>query len=351
MIGDRKIETGLETHLENLLENVPELKKTYKNKLLEFARNKNKFEGFEILEGEGFCRVKFLDKTEKLLYLFSFSDISPVTETRFLRAVTGSILRKEVVYIPSYSFALDAFVTSVYWGGKQTILNPEFWKRYKVTSLVLEIPNHTMEYSFANIVWPHFIERYFPINSLHLMQNFVPVYLFNALTLPSFDASGSFFLTNPFSFIIIGDNSVKLISVYKTIFTVLRPEGHLSQVYLLTDAFKSKTINCELYFPEALRKPNRFYSGLLVAILHIGRNGLEKPFFYMYPLRIPILGEEYGLTLTLLSAVLRNLYLHSKNPVEIDLSLKHISDMLMKLFSKVIKNGELELGTRILEDE
>jgi hypothetical protein len=210
-----------------------------------------------------------------------------------------------------------------------------------------------MEYSSANIIWPRSIERYFPTNSLHLTQNFIQAYLFNALTLPRFDTSGCFLPSNTSSFIIIGDTSVKLISIHKTIFTVLQTQGKspLSKICLLTDAFKSKIINCELHFPEALKESGLFRSGLLVASLYVGKDGLKKPFFYMYPLKVPMLGEEYGVTLTLLSTMLRSLYLRSKNSIEIDTTLKDLTDMLMSIFSRIMKKGDSELGMRIVEDE
>ncbi len=353
-IDDEGFRIGLETHFESILNKYsPVLWKAYKYRLLEFEKNRDEFEGFEIQEGQGFYRVKFRDGVEKLLHLFRFADISPVTEARFLKTFTGRVLKKEVAYIPAYSFAVDAPVTLIYWGKEQSVLDPEFWRKSQMTSLLVEVPSHSMEYSLANMMWPRFVKRFYPIESLHLTRNLAQAYLFNALTPPCFDDSGAFRLFNAPLFVLTRDNSINLVSIHKTIFTVLptQSKGDLWKVSLLTNSLKTKTIDCKVYSQQASEEPGSLHDGLFVASVEIGENGVTGPRYYIYPINHPALGVGYGVTLTLLSIILRSLYLRSRHPLVIDIRLEDLAKMSLSVLSTLARRGTSELAAHIMRDE
>ena len=351
LIDGNEFKTGLETHMENLLKASPSLWKAYKSKILEFMMKMNELERFQIQAGQGFYRVKFRDGMEKILYLFSLSNVSPVAEVRFIKPFAGVVLRKKVAYIPAYSFTIDVPVTLVYWGREQTVLDPDLWKRRRMTSLIIEVPGYYAEYSLANMMWPVSVERYFSTENLHpMMRELAQAYLLNALGPPYFDDSGTFCPLYAPTFVLTTDNSARLISVHKTIFTILHYDGRFSKISMLTSNFKTKTITCELHSKGALEKQNSLHDGLLIATLEVGREGATNPSYYIYPLKIPALGEGYGITLTLLSIILRNLYLRSGHPIIIDAALKELPKMVASIL-QAFRVGTSELATHIMRDE
>ncbi|MEM2753877.1 MAG: hypothetical protein QXY58_05080 [Nitrososphaerota archaeon] len=350
-VNNEDFEPGLETHFENLLKYSPDLWRTYKKKILDFITKRDQLEGFDILAGQGFYRIKFRDGITKLLYLFSAGDISLVKEVRFLKGVTGVLQRKEVVYIPAYSFTVDVPITLVYWGKKMP-LDPHFWQRREVTSLLIEVPSLHMKYSLANMVWPRTVERYFLMESLGPTYKLAQSYLFNSLPPPYFDDSGAFHPLEAPTFVLTGDDSVKLVSIHKVVFNVLpvQNRGDLWKASILTSDFKIKTIDCKLFFKEALVEPRSLREGLLVASLVVGKNGTTKPFYYIYPIKHVASGEGYGVVLTLLSILLRKLYIHSDHPLIIDVNLKELFTRISSILS-AFKGGDSELAAHIMRDE
>jgi len=305
---------------------------------------------FEVEEGDDFFRVKLADSLPRLLYLFNAYEAAPSVEVRTIRPRVETLLQKEVAFFPAFSFTLDSLTTAAYWGAREYILAPSFWSARELSSAVAVAPTNAT-YSLVGLLWPHRILDFSTNNMREDLRNLSKEYIFNALLPPTFSEDGRYCPLNGSSIITIANRSVRIINLHKVVFTA-EPDTKRSGLWrasVMTSNLQFRSITCKLCYGSEDLSGGGIIDGLMIADVRIVGRRYLKPHFFLYPYRHPSLGEEYGVTLTLLSTALRMAYLRSKKPIFIE--TRRVETILQKMLSSLLKirAGTLpDLAARIL---
>jgi len=301
----------LEEHFASLLSYCKSLWLSYKNLLAVFAGTRSYLTSYiDVQETQDSFRIALRDSLERAFFSFKFESISPLKEKRVIEVPSGAVVVRGVSFLPAYSFSLDSILTLIYWGQRQALFEPGYWQRRNLLGALITAPSEHVHFSLMGAAWPRSITRFVELPNGGAFET-AQAYLFNALPPPPQNLSASSF--NACSFTVVGDEEIKITSIYKSLFTLLSRRGRAWAVRILANDMRPSVIECEINHEEAEREPSTVHDGLILVstLLRRGRPSLRTA---LVSIKHPI-SEEYGVTLTLLSIALRSAYLHSKSPI------------------------------------
>lgn len=333
---------GLESHFAALLKGTP-FWGEYKSRLISFASSGVSSQ-FDTAEGDDYFRVKIRDILPRLLYLFCAHGLVPSMEARMLMPQKEVLLQREASFVPSFSFTLDSLATTTYWGKREAILAPSFWKARRISSAIAVAPSD-IEYSLASLIWPHRILNFAIDGEGKEMRDLAKDYVFNVLLPPTFVKCGSYCPFYGAALISISDKCARIVALHKVVFFAERDTNRsdLYRATFISSDLQVKRVACKACFGEEPLRERCISDGLIVAEVKISNGRYIRPRFFLYPYKHPALGEEFGVTLTLLSTALRMAYLGSENPVfiptyRVELLLRKMLLLFSKLHVSVPKD-------------
>lgn len=304
----------LEEHFASLLSSYKPLWLSYKNLLAIFAKARSRLSDYiNVQETHDSFRITFRDGLERVFFAFKFESISPLKEKRIIETPSGIVITRQAAFLPAYSFLLDSTLTLVYWGKRQALLEPGYWQQRKLLGALVTVPSEHVFFSLMGAAWPRSIAHFIELPNGEEISTFeiVQAYLFNALLPPPQNLSASSF--SACSFIVVGEEEVKFTSIYKSVFRLQSKRGRAWAVRILASNMCPSIIECEVDHEKAEEDPSAVHDGLLIVSTSL-RKGRPLLRATLVPIKHPI-GEEYGITLTLLSIALRLAYLRSSSPI------------------------------------
>jgi hypothetical protein len=312
----------LESHLEAVLTPKTHVWRSYKERLLRTVRNHS---GLDIEEGQGCVRVAS-GPHPTLICLYRLADLIPKVEQRLLQPYLGSILQKSVCFLPSFWLRGDAFVTTVHWG-RELLFRPEFLDRIRIENLMVEGPDHGVQYSMANLLWPRSIERHSTLSEP--LASILGAYVFNALSPPVYGSDGTYdpWVNTPY--VVLGNDSVRLESIHKTIYTEDATHDNESDVTILDRNLKARQVISRIN--GAPNRERAAHECLMTVHLDIRRGGVQGPTYSIFPLnvaKILQMEESPGVLITALSILLRKRYLESDHSLLVGLNVDQLADSL-----------------------
>jgi len=341
---------SLERHLGGILENSKALMKSYQNYLLRVRDLLKGSRGLRAKEGDYCIRFNIASNVWRLNRLFFLYEIGDVARRVLWRSLLRSsmglgpfLLRKRASFLPSYSFSFDRPVTFIYWGEKQLLLNPDKLRRMELESFVVSLENPSLAIcSSANIVWPKAINKtYKDKRIIDLAKD----YLFNALFPPKIANMTDVWSEAPF--VIIGDDSVELFTIHKTIcslnyFYARRKEEDPVQasVNILDSDLSIKEVKCYIS-RESLEeiKGNLVTEVIISKRFKIYRSGHPKLSSFSLSLHpfesTKVFKEDVpSILITVASMILRSLYFRSSEAIKLKVRLPEIRDLIIKVFAR-----------------
>jgi hypothetical protein len=265
------------------------------------------------------------------------ADLIPKAEQRLLQPYLGTILQKSACFLPSYWLRGDAFVTTVHWG-RELLFRPDFLDKIGIENLIVEGPNHGVQYSMANLLWPRSIERHATLSEP--FASVLGAYVFNALSPPMYGSDGSYdpWVNSPY--VILGNDSVRIESIHKTIYTEDAAYDDESDITILDRNLETRQVVAKIN--GASNRKGTAQECLMTVRLDIRRGKVHGPNYSIFPLdvaRILHMEERPGVIITALSILLRKEYLKSDQPLRIGLKpdrlTKSLTDTLRSFGSSV----------------
>jgi len=352
MSGERG---GLEYHMNRILREDEVMWKGYESHtsyMRIFLKN-CKGPRINIEEGDAYIRFQISTddcKLNKTYFLFEIGDLFPQVRWRNLvrRTLTFTpvLLRKRACFLPVYSYSFDRLFTLVYWGEAQVLLDPDQLERLGIKSFLFTVSRPSSAFiSAANFIWLKSSVEKMWHDSKSILE-LSKYYVFNALYPPDF--------TNRFSpwheapFILVSDRSLEIFTIHKTICyldlnTIERSRiGRFLKlkVYMLDNELGIKKAYCLL--PEdqlPLLEKRPITEAIIVKHLGIRYEGFpRKPIFriFLYPFESSSLFEEEapGLLITATSIILRYFYLHSSDPLRLQVTPEEVRRKVLEIFRR-----------------
>jgi hypothetical protein len=352
-------ETGLETHMDNILKGAKFTWINYKNYLLflQDLLNNKRPARIDKKEGSGYIRFQTITNDcnlNKMYFLFEIEDLFPRIKWRKLIRQTFNetpvILHRRTFFLPVYSFSFDRIFTLVYWGEKQFLLNPEQLELLNIKSFLFTVnPLHVI-LSAANFIWSRSLEKIW-INSPYLFR-LSKHYIFNSLFPPSFRDKFTPWCEGPF--ILVGDRILDIFTIHKSLCCIepstLRRlnNGYISYLraasYVLDNTLKINKVDCLLpedIFSQDTLDTRKISIVETIIIKHLrlyDKESHRRPFFEIIIFPIDTTNnlfedEAVGPLLTLASIVLRYFYLRSRDSLRLNINLEDIKKKMQNVLS------------------
>jgi hypothetical protein len=349
----------IETHMGNIIRSYKYLWEGYKRHLFKMIQ-RSKLVGLDIRQGDSFIRFKLDYEFPHLFFIYESGEILPTGIWRHLissdQSFISAPLNKLCSCIPAFSFLLDRPMTIIYWGDKIPFLSTTELRNLSLKNFVIKT-NKPYEVSAANLVW---LESAIPLTDKRFVEGLSSKYLFNSLTPPVFDDKDEIWSESPF--VLIGDKKVSFLTLHKTLCAIDQKGIKINERFYRTKAIiidrnfisynKSVDIH-EKYFDEFVQNKS-IYEIILIKILNVRFNSIMNEQdrhirYVLYPVQHEsikkLFGEEnYGLSLTIASIVLRNFYLRSNHPFSFIVTPDDFKEYLIKIdkeFKKLTKTDGL----------
>jgi len=362
---------AIEIHMENIIKNYQNLWMGYKRWLLRVHTLLKELEqeaNLSVIGGDSFVRFKFNSNNAGLNSLFFIYEIGNVLPSVTWRHLIGSghwfnyvLLTRPAYYLPAFSFSLDRQTTLLYWGESVPFLSTTSLKNLNLRNFVLKVNSpSSVEVSAVNIIWP---KSAYPLMNQEL-EHLIPYYIFNSLMPPILNDIGEVWFEAPLVF--IGDKMVRFLTIHKTICAIdvknIKTFADKSVVNtratLIDRSFSVKRVYLDIpeeYFDKLVGK------GPLREVIFIKdtkfsydpTRSVQRPYirYVVYPFEtIKLFGEEsYGLPLSVVSMVLREYYLKSKDLFLFNLTPEEFRRYLVRILSPFSHTQINEFGLRLIE--
>ena len=358
---------GLEQHFGGILEN-NKILKNYRDYLLCIYNFLKSSSDLEIEEGDYCIRFNIASDSygvSKCFFLYEIGDVTRRVLWRFLlRSTLGLsffLLRKEAIFLPSYSYSLDRPVTFIYWGEKQFLFNPEQLKKLKLSSFMMSVDKPSqVSTSLANLIWPRSVDRIYKNSGIiDLTKN----YLLNAFFPPKLANISDIWSEAPF--VKVGNNVVELFTIHKTICSLdhrhIRKSEKGSSIRtfakILDSNLSIRKIHCYIPSDSLEQIKDKPVTEAIVSkyfrIYKPGHPGKSFCRLSLYPFESTEIfkSEVPGILAIAASVVLRSLYFRSKELIRLEPELPEIRNFILQIFrhKPFIKCPWETLGSRLLE--
>lgn len=328
-------------------------------------------ESMNVILGDCYIRFRLSDDENlgfnKLYHIFEIGDVIPTARwRRIIRSRSGFspvLLQKRACFLPAFSCTLDRILTFVYWGEKQFVFQPDYLQKLRLRNLLIRAGNpSSILISAANLAWPKSIGAVYTtqISTLAYIKN----YIFNALPAP--DSRARFFGWNESPFLIIGDRSVEIFVISKTIGSIsprkiksIGNEWYVGTAYLIDNRLATFRIRC-FFDSQTLLMFKKYNVMPVLAVKNVrvfDKESGKRPTFKVtiYPIDVTYLFENSaipGVFLTALSLVLRYLYSTSKDPLVVANDLEKCHSLLLNLLREsVFRNFKASsISSKLVQD-
>ena len=371
LLGDMESCKGaIELHMENLMKGHQNLWMGYKSRLLQVRALLKELEqqsNLSVIEGDSFVRFKANNDTSfnSLFFVYEIGSVFPTLKWRHLigtdQGFNYFLLTKPISCLPAFSFSLAQHITLIYWGEHIPFLSAIVLRDLKLRNFVLKVNIPSLvEVSAANIVWP---KSAYPLMDQEFGR-LAAYYIFNSLMPPILDGADNIWSESPL--VIVGDRTVRFLTIHKTLCTIdeksirtLKERGVVNARATVIDrSFNERRIPIDV--PEecfnklVMGEPP--YEVVFVKDIRIRYDPAvseQKSHirYTVYPFESIKLFDEksYGLPLSIVSIVLRELYLRSNDPFYFTVTPEEFKKFLVKILSPFSHDHINKLGLKLIE--